>query len=259
MQLKNLTAHRALHCAALTLMLACSVAHADDDLQANPYRPSVGSPASLSAPKHIEAEFGVANANASGSNIKTSPFLLKYAFNESIGVTVGLNPLMQVSVPGMRTRGMGDGTVTLKLAQKINEGFSIGEELTSTLPIASHNLGTDKSDQTFNFILSNDFSGFHTDINLNATHFGDDQGAGVAQHGFGWSAGISHPIIGRLSGGLELSGTAQSGTDSTLQVLESIGFSITKLTVFDLYAAQAKDSNDQRNYTFGFGVTHLFN
>ena len=158
----------------------------------------------------------------------------------------------------MTTRGMGDGSVTLKLAQKINDGFSVGEELTSTLPIATHDLGSDKADQTFNFILSNDFAGFHTDVNLNATHFGDDQGVGVAQHGFGWSAGISHPIQGSLSGGLELSGTAQSGEDSTLQVLESLGYSVTKLTVLDMFAAQAKDSHDHRNYTFGFGVTHLF-
>jgi len=243
---------------ALPILAVLSpLAHADD-LQANPYRPSVGSPASLSAPQHFEAEFGVANSNASGSNTKTSPFLLKYAFTDSIGVTLGLNPLTQVKVPGQTTRGMGDGSVTLKLAQKITDGFSVGEELTSTLPIASHDLGSDKADQTFNFILSNDFSGFHTDVNLNATHFGDDQGAGVAQHGFGWSAGISHPLQGALSGGLELSGTVQHGTDSTVQVLESLGYSLTKLTVFDVYAAQAKDSHDHRTYSFGFGVTHLF-
>ena len=64
----------------ITLALLSPLVHADDDLQANPYRPSVGSPASLSAPKHFEAEFGVANNNASGANLKTSPFLLKYAF-----------------------------------------------------------------------------------------------------------------------------------------------------------------------------------
>jgi len=231
---------------------------ADSDLQANPYRPSVGSPASLPVPQHLEMEFGVANANTSGSNTKTSPLLLKYAFNSSIGLTLGLNPFTQIKTPTDHTNGQGDGSLTLKLAQPVTDGFMVGEEFSTTLPIANHHLGTDKANQTINLIASNDFSGFHSDVNVNLTRFGDDQGSGVSQQSVGWSAGISHPLVNQLSGGLEWSGTEQHGADSTIQVLESIGFSYTNQTVFDLYTAQQRVGSHDRNYSFGFGVTHLF-
>jgi len=168
------------------LLLGLSqLAAAESDLQANPYRPSVGSPATLPVPGYLEVEFGVANANTSGSNTKTSPLLLKYAFNDRIGVTLGLDPLTQVKTDSGRTRGLGDGNLTLKLAQPIAEGFNIGEEFSTTLPIATHDLGSNRADQTINFIVSNDFSGFHSDINLNMTHYGDHQDEGVSQNAWG--------------------------------------------------------------------------
>lgn len=245
---------------ALFLLISAfgRTAIADSDLQANPYRPSVGSPASLPVPEHLEVEFGVANANTSGSNTKTSPLLLKYAFNSSIGLTLGFNPLTQIKTDTDSTDGQGDGILTLKLAQPINDSFMIGEELSTTLPIANHHLGTNKANQTINLIASNDFSGFHSDVNVNLTRFGDDQGSGVSQQSFGWSAGISHPLVYKVSGGLELSGTEQHGADSTLQVLESLGYNYSNKTVFDIYTAQQKVGSSGHNYSFGFGVTHLF-
>ncbi|WP_410210447.1 hypothetical protein [Aquirhabdus sp.] len=248
-----------LRTAGTGLLLALSqLATAESDLQANPYRPSVGSPATLPVPGYLEVEFGVANANTSGSNTKNSPLLLKYAFNERIGLTLGLNPLTQVKTDSSRTTGLGDGNLTLKLTQPIAEGFNIGEEFSTTLPIATHDLGTNRANQTVNFIVSNDFSGFHSDINLNTTHYGDRQDEGVSQNALGWSAGLSHPITGKLSGGIELSGTKQRGTDSTVQVLESVGYSLSNKTVLDFYLAQQKINSDTNNYSFGFGITHLF-
>lgn len=240
------------------LLVAGESAVADSDLQANPYRPSVGSPATLPVPKHLEVEFGFANANTSGSNIKTSPLLLKYAFNSSIGLTLGFNPLTQVKTDTDSIDGQGDGSFTLKLAQPITDSFVVGEELSTTLPIANHHLGTNKANQTINLIASNDFSGFHSDVNVNLTRLGGDQGSGVSHQSFGWSAGISHPIVNKISGGIELSGTEQHGTDSTLQLLESLGFSYTNQTVFDIFTAQQKIGSNSHNYSFGFGVTHLF-
>ena len=240
------------------ILVVSRTAIADSDLQANPYRPSVGSPASLPVPEHLDVEFGVANANTSGSNTKTSPLLLKYAFNSSIGLTLGFNPLTQVKTNVDSTNGQGDGNLTLKLAQPITDSFVVGEELSTTLPIANHHLGTDKANQTINLIASNDFFGFHSDVNVNLTRFGDDQGNGVSQQSFGWSAGISHPLVNKISGGLELSGTEQHGADSTLQVLESLGYNYTNKTVFDIYTAQQKVGSSNHNYSFGFGMTHLF-
>ncbi len=247
---------RSLPC-ILTLVVS-PMAIAESDLQANPYRPSVGSPATLPVPHYLEVEFGVANANTSGSNTKTSPLLLKYAFSERIGLTFGISPLNQIKTDSDRSQGLGDGDITLKLMQPIAEGFNIGEELSTTIPMATHGLGTNRANQTVNFIVSNDFSGFHSDVNVNMTHYGDRQDEGVSQNAWGWSAGLSHPLLEKLSGGIELSGTGQRGMASTIQVLESLGYSLSNKTVLDFYLAQQKINSDRNNYSFGFGVTHLF-
>lgn len=233
-------------------------AFADSDLQANPYRPSVGSPATLSTPNHFEVEFGVANANTSGMNDKTSPLLIKYAFSNSIGISLGLNPFTQVNTDNGRSSGYGDGSFTLKFAQPVSDTFVIGEELSTTLPIADHNLGSHRANQTLNLIASNDFQGFHSDVNVNLTHIGDQQDNGVSQQLFGWSAGISHPLTQKVGGGLELSGNEQQGTNSTTQTLEYLNYNYSNKTVFDVFTAQQKLGNDTHNYSFGFGVTHLF-
>ncbi|GAC1371635.1 MAG: hypothetical protein NVS3B3_05190 [Aquirhabdus sp.] len=179
-----------------------------------------------------------------------------WAFAAGFIVLCGVTIFFNLVLFGQGNQG--DGNLTLKMAQPITDSFMVGEELSTTLPIANHHLGTNKANQTINVIASNDFSGFHSDVNVNLTRFGDDQGSGVSQQSFGWSAGISHPLINKISGGLELSGTQQHGVDSTLQTLESLGYSFTNKTVFDIFTAQQKIGSNSHNYSFGFGVTHLF-
>lgn len=244
----------------VTLILAGQpLAYAVDtnSLQVNPYRPSVGSPATLSTPQHVELEYGLAVTRTSDTNNRYTPFLAKYALNNRFGMTLGLTPIVQSTTDTDRINGFGDGSVTFKFAQPISDGFTIGEELTSTLPMANHHLGTIKPNQIFNMIASNDFDNFHSDININLTHIGDPQDTGVVQHQLGWSAGLSHPLTVQIGGGFELSGTQQQGNASSQQALESIVYNASNLTVFDLYLSEQRTGH-QHTTGFGFGVTHLF-
>ena len=150
-----------------------TAALADDDLGANPYRPSVGSPASLSAPGHFEMEAGFAHETAPGAHLSNTPLLLKYAFTDRFGVTFGISPWMRVSAAGSSVSGNGDGSITLKAAHPVSDAFMIGGELTASVPVASKGLGGNHSDLTLNLIASNDFAGFHSDINVNSTRLGE--------------------------------------------------------------------------------------
>src|SRR5262245_41530826 len=74
--------------------MAARTAAGDDseaapDLQATPYRPTVSNPAALPVPHHLEWEAGGLSLHGPGDNSRASvPYLLKYAFNEDVGVLV---------------------------------------------------------------------------------------------------------------------------------------------------------------------------
>ena len=237
--------------------LPVSAALADDDLAANPYRPSVGSPASLSAPGHFEIEAGFARETAADARLYSTPMLLKYAFTDRVGVTFGISPWLRMSAPGTSVSGNSDGSITLKLAQPVTEAFMVGAELTASVPVASNGLGSKRSDVTLNLIASNDFAGFHSDINVNATRLGDAQDEGVAAQITGWSAGISHPLSERLGAGLEVSGTRQRGAGTSNQWLAFVSYAFSKKLVVDLYAARETASGVHTNKA-GFGFTYMF-
>ena len=234
-----------------------SAAVTDDDLAANPYRPSVGSPASLPVPGYFEIEAGFNRESATDSRLYNTPTLLKYAFTDRIGVTFGISPWLRMSTPAGSVSGNSDGSITLKLAQPVTEAFMVGGELTASVPVASHDLGSKRSDVTLNLIASNDFAGFHTDINVSATRLGDAQKSGVSAHATGWSAGISHPLTEKLGAGIEVSGTHQRGTGTSNQWLAFVSYALSKKLVVDLYAASERAAG-VHTIKAGFGFTYLF-
>ena len=78
----------------LLALLACaSVAHADDSggPAVVPYRPSVSTPAQLSAPGYLELEAGGLRATGPDRGVArtTLPYTLKLAFTPDWGVRVG--------------------------------------------------------------------------------------------------------------------------------------------------------------------------
>lgn len=252
-------------CAAFRVLaiLSCiagspiTAAIADDDLAANPYRPSVGSPASLSASGYFEIEAGFARENAPDGRLSNTPLLLKYAFTDHVGVTFGISPWQRLSAQGTSVSGNGDGSITLKLAQPVNDALMFGGELTASLPVAANGLGSKRSDVTLNLIASHDFAGFHSDVNMNATRLGDAQEPEVSRQIIGWSAGISHLLNEKIGVGIELSGTRQSGNGNSTQWLASVSFAVSKKLVLDLYAAREHAAGTYTNKVGG-GFTYLF-
>ena len=247
---------------SLAIFLACtglpaSPALAEEEPAANPYRPSVGSPASLSAPGHFEIEAGFARETAPDARLDGMPMLLKYAFTERFGVTFGISPWLRASTPEGTTSGNGDGTITLKVAQPVSEAFMVGGELTASLPVASNGLGLKHSYVTLNLIASGDFAGFHGDVNVNSTRLGEAQEPGITRQVTGWSVGVSHPLSAQFGVGLEASGLRQSGVFTSTQLLASVSYSVSTKLVLDVYAARAR-VGDIHIDKFGGGFTYLF-
>src|SRR5262252_7277339 len=83
----------ALNSAAFLFASWAGAARADDpnDPQVVPYRPTVSTPAQLSAPGWLELEAGglVANGPAASASRATLPYTLKLAFTPDWGVRIG--------------------------------------------------------------------------------------------------------------------------------------------------------------------------
>ena len=230
---------------------------AADELAANPYRPSVGSPASLSAPGYFEGEAGFANETAGNIRTRNMPMLLKYAFTDRIGVTLGISPWMEVTDPAGNNSGNSNGAVTLKLAQPINRALMLGSELTVSVPVASSGLGSVHSDVTLNLIASMDFAGFHSDLNLNSTRVGDTPALGGTRYITAGSAGLSHAVNDHWGATIEVSGSRQGVTSSSTQWLGALNYTVNPRWVLDAYAARER-LTPSTSRKFGFGMTYLF-
>src|SRR5690349_16093628 len=142
---------------AVTLLAAAAARATDsgDELRATPYRPTVSNPADLPVPQHFEWEAGGYNERDSGDARHSSvPYLLKYAFNENVGVLVGGESFIADRIGGDTTRGWGDTSVTMKFHHALSESAGIGLEAGATLPTASHDLGSGHTDYTLNGIVS---------------------------------------------------------------------------------------------------------
>src|SRR5215831_10283165 len=130
-------AHRASTLALASLLGAsyASVARADDanDPQVVPYRPTVSTPAQLSAPGWLELEAGglVANGPASGASRATLPYTLKLAFTPDWGVRIGGDAWVR-DVEGSfqpAVTGGGDTDLVLKRRFAISDASAWGLEL----------------------------------------------------------------------------------------------------------------------------------
>ena len=138
-----------------------------------PYRPSVSTPAQLSAPGYLELEAGGLAAHGDPTRY-TLPYTLKLAFTPDWGIRIGGDALVrQQGVP----TGVGDTAVVLKRRFAISDATAWGLELGEKLPSAGSERGSGHADTTVNAIFSSDFAPtWHTDLNLNETRLGVDSG-----------------------------------------------------------------------------------
>jgi hypothetical protein len=158
----------------LGLVVALSqTARADDLPSVTPYRPSVSTPAALSAPGWLEVEAGVQSSRADDPSRRESlPYTLKLAFTPDWGIRLGGDAVVrQVGADGSGLSGGGDTLVVVKRRFAVSEASAFGLELGAKLPTARAGLGSGHTDIDLNGIYSSDFAeSWHADINLVATH-----------------------------------------------------------------------------------------
>lgn len=242
------------------LLAAASAASAADDsseLEATPYRPTVSNPADLPVPHHLEWEAGGLTTRGHDRDSETSiPYLIKYAFDENLGVLVGGDSFLADHVPGDTTSGWGDTSVTLKARHALTESTALGLEAGVKLPTASHDLGSGHSDFTLNGIVSTGISDdVDVDVNVSYTRLGVAD-PGTKRDALGWAVAASHDLTKQWGIAGEFSGSEQSGAPNETQFLAAVSFKAEPTLVLDAGGLVGLDHAAPRYGVFA-GLTML--
>ena len=207
-----------------------------DSPAVTPYRPSVSTPAALSAPGWLEAEVGVLRAGAPGAGARASlAYTLKLAFSPDWGVRVGGEALVRAENPQREAViGFGDTSLVLKRRWAVNEASALGLELGGTIASARAGLGSGSggTDVSLNSIYSADVGVLHTDVNLMFTRLSQIE-ADQDRVQTLWAVALSG-IVGSRWGWIgELSGTRQRGAAPRAQGLCALSFSPARRVTWD--------------------------
>jgi hypothetical protein len=216
---------------------AANAADADADApEATPYRPSVSTPAALSAPGWLEVEAGVARERQGAARLDGLPATFKLAFTPDWGVRVGGDVWQRQRDGSGRSSGGGDVDVVVKRRFALGAGQAVGLEAGVTLPTAHGDTGVGRAAWGLNAIHSADFGDWHTDLNLGATRLGAPD-PGASRLVVLWAAAVSRSLGERWSVVGEVSGTRQRGGDGSRQVLVAASHAVTRRFVLDAGAA----------------------
>lgn len=240
---------------ALAFALAAQAAHAADDggPAVVPYRPSVSTPAQLSAPGYLELEAGGLRASDNGASRTSLPYTLKLAFTPDWGIRVGGEAWVRDRGFGQSDSGVGDTAVVLKRRFAVSDATAWGLELGETFPTAKSSIGIGHAATTVNGIFSSDFaSAWHTDINLNVTHLGGSGQPSPWQTG--WAAAFSRTLTDSWGAVGELSGTHEASFGDTAQFLAAASWNQSRAAVFDFGFARGLNDATPRWQVFA-GVT----
>jgi hypothetical protein len=247
------------HRPLLLALLACAAngAVAEEAGTVTPYRPSVSSPAQLPAVGQLEYEAGFLSARQDGGRRDSMPVLFKLAFSEQWGVLAGGDAYVSArDSDGVRARGLGDTTVTLKRAFIVDDATAFGLEFTTKIPTAKDSIGSGKADYTLNTIFSKDFGKVHMDANAELTRLGAIA-PGAGRNLAGLSAAFSTPVSEHWGATAELSGTHRSGADNTAQLLLAAAYSPSKRITIDVGAAHGLTAASPAWSLFGGVVVPL--
>ena len=240
-------------------LVFCAAVRADDGPAAVPYRPSVSTPAQLSAPGWLELEAGGMRTTGpdAGASRATLPYTLKLAFTPDWGIRVGGDAwVRQVDGAGQHESGAGDTSVVLKRRFAASDATAWGLELGEKFASAGSTLGSGHADTTVNGIFSSDFApAWHTDLNVNETRVGVPSGQSRAWQ-TGWAAAVSRTLTDTWGAVGEFSGTHQAGTANTAQFLVAASWSASPGAVFDFGAAHGLNDATPHVSVFA-GVTVL--
>lgn len=241
---------------AMCCVMASAQTPSDDRPSVTPYRPSVSTPAALSAPGWAEIEAGALHAGGAGLARRGSlPYTIKLAFTPDWGLRVGGDAwVRQTDEIGQRVSGVGDGSVVLKRRFVIDDASAFGLEAGATLPTGRSGIGSRKTDYSLVGIYSADIGEYHTDLNLASTRIGAvDADTGRTQ--MLWAASVSKSLNERWGVVGEISGTRQRGVDATTQVLFAASYNVSKVLTLDAgYARSLRSGVPDRSVFMGFTV-----
>ena len=233
------------HVAAAALVAAAvspaRAADADGGPAATPYRPSVSTPAALSAPGWIEIEAGLQHDRDSAvARRDSTPMTLKLAFTADWGVRVGLDGAVRSRDDAGRTSGFGDTGVVVKRRFAIDDDSAFGLEAGVVVPTARRGLGSGsgKPDWSVNGIYSADVGRWHGDVNVVATRVGG-AAAGTGRTEVLVAAALSRPLDDRWGVVAELAAARRSGVDDARQLLLAASYNVSRRLVVDVGAARS--------------------
>ena len=228
--------------AAVAALAAAADARAESsdaqDVAVTPYRPTVSTPAALSAPGWLEVEAGLQAVDAGAATHRDSvPYAIKLAFSPDWGVRIGGEALVRTPVaPGDQVTGVGDTVLVLKRRFAIDEQSAVGIEVGLAAPTAragAHS-GSGRTDYTATGIYSADFAhALHADINVGLAQLGVADPATSRRQAL-WAAALQDGLNDRWGLVAELSGTRQSGVHATAQILVGATYSPGKRVTWDL-------------------------
>ena len=228
----------------------------DNDVSVTPYRPTVSTPAQLSAAGWLEGEFGGLDTAGPGLERSASiPYAIKLAFTPDWGIRISGNAYQfGADDDGTTSRGFGDTSLVLKRRFGINDASAFGLEFSALAPTAPKAIGNGRPAYGTNGIYSIDFGdGYHADVNLFLTRLGGS--AAVSPWQSGYAVALSHPISKAWGLFGEFSGFHQRGLPDTDQYLTGATYNVSKRLVIDMGAEAGLTSASPRWGVFsGFTV-----
>lgn len=205
---------------------------------ANPGRPTVSTPATLTPAGYLQLETGVLGAEKSGefSNRTGIEAVLKLAIDSQIELIVQTEPTV-ISDLGP-TGDHEPGEVFAGVQAMILKGEGLRPTLSVSYfrrlygsPAPELDIGTNR--QSALFLASFDIHGFHVDTNAIVTEQISDKSA-IHRGQFGQTLSISHPLVGHLGMSGELWHFSQPLTRSNaVGLLLAPSYAITRILVLD--------------------------
>ncbi len=232
--------------ALLTALLVTPATHAAEavtDPTVTPYRPTVSTPAALSAPGWLEVEVGgqVLSVGSSTSRRDSVPYSLKLAFSDDWGIRIGGELLVDVAGTEARHLGaIGDTSFVLKRRVALTQTSAVGLEIGATSPTAPADMhsGSGRTDYGITGIYSADLNqSLHVDINVGAVRLGKAEDHGSPTEAV-WAFAVSRSIGTRWGIAGELSGSQQTGADSSRLALLAATYSPGRRATLDLGVAR---------------------
>lgn len=207
-----------------------------------PYRPSVSTPAPLSAPGWLEAELGGALSHNDIEARDSIPYALKFAFNPDWGIRVAGDALVRTGNTSAGTHYvLGDTALVFKRRVVLGADGTLGALTNAAFGLEGGLIalghGSGATTYTLNTIFSADEAAWHADVNLSETRLAHADESSSPWQG-GWAIAVSRNVGQRAGIVGEFSGSIQRGVSGNAQFLLAGSYRLGGGSVVDFGAAR---------------------